>query len=148
MGGRSLTDRRRYEKVSARRSEAEYKAWGKANTRCHCCGIDEDSAASIRMGLTTHHIVRKFRASEPCVLLRLCWSICHMAAEGSNVVLPSGIRVPNLSQGHCMWLKRERCPAEWDPDRLAAILGHALPEIERPPDFFFSLRARHGASTS
>ena len=138
-----MRNRSRYEKANARRSEAEYKAWGRKNDRCHCCGIYEAAAQTIRMGLTTHHIVRKFRASEPCVLLRLCWSVCHMAAEGSNVVW-RGIRVPNLTQGHCLWLKRERCPDEWDPDRLAVILGHALPEIEKPPDFFFFMRAQAG----
>ncbi len=137
----------RFDKTNARRNEAEYAKWGKANEKCHCCGIGAVAAKILRMGLTTHHIVKKFRSSEPCVLLRLCWSVCHMAAEGSGVVV-GGVRVPNLTQGHCLWLKREQCPQEWDPERLAQILGHALPEIERPPEFFFSLRAMQSESTS
>lgn len=96
--------------------------WSKEQTFCVSCGFTLD--------LETHHIVKQGRSEEPCNWLRLC-RVCHQLAE-NYVVHRDGMRLPNLSLAHCLWLKRKWNPEEYDFDRLQELRGRFLPEPEEP----------------
>jgi hypothetical protein len=123
------------------KDEDFYREWCLAAGRqfCYACGVSGAEAAARWPGLSTHHVVKAGRAHEATNLIRLCdW--CHGAAEGQprRVLWQSRAARdrylwPCLSLAHCLWLKREREPAEYDPARLAQLLLRPLPDPEPPP---------------
>lgn len=98
--------------------------FARTHPRCQACGT--------RHGLQIHHIVKQGRAHEPTNLLRLCLR-CHNLAEGLDVRGRDGRLLPKLMIGHCLWLKREQDPRDYDPVRLQELRACRLPDPERPP---------------
>lgn len=70
-----------------------------------------------------------------CNLLMLCGRD-HDLAEGRSV-RRNGVLMPRLTLGVCLSLKRLHEPEEWDPERLARLLGENLPDLEPIPEFLF-----------
>ena len=52
--------------------------------------------------------------------------------------------LPRLTLGMCLWLKGDADFDEWDAERLRALRGQALPELETPPEFILRERLRRG----
>ena len=38
--------------------------------------------------------------------------------------------LPTIPLGMALWVKKERDPANWNPERLAELYGQALPDLE------------------
>lgn len=85
-------------------------------------------------GFQAHHIIKSGRSDEPCNLFKCC-ADCHGAAEGLHIVR-NGVRLPTLSLGACLTLKRALDPTHWWPDRLHALRARPLPDLAAPPDWF------------
>ena len=99
--------------------------WKHYHPKCLACGTDK-----CWIGMQFHHIIGAAgRSDEESNASTFC-GICHMARHGK---LPDR---PSLSLAHTLWLKKVRDPENWNPERLAVLLGHALPEIEEPPEFY------------
>ena len=139
-------------KVKAVKSLEAYRAWALAHPFCQLCGKAHKDAEFDGFCLTNHHLVKWGRSDEPCNLLRLCWTPCHMVCEGLSVVNPDGVhagdRYPKLTLGAALTLKRLRDPGEVDMERLAELRGYALPVEEPVPQFWLDeyRRRRHVVS--
>lgn len=114
-----------------------YAGWNREHTFCHCCGIPEGMAASMRWpGLSTHHMVKQGRSDEACNLLRLCQR-CHDLAEGHQIRDPdTGGYFPKLPLAVCLTIKLEREPGDYDEARLLRLRGRPLPDREPIPEVF------------
>lgn len=132
-----------FNKSSPVKDSEAYSQWNAAHVFCMCCGIQMNQ--NPYRVLTTHHIIKSGRSDEPCNLLRLCWQPCHMACEGSISRIEEPINphihgfkpkfklYPVLKLGHALWLKKNRDPKNWNPERLEVLYHKALPDLIEPP---------------
>jgi hypothetical protein len=119
------------------KDEKWYKRWCLSHPYCHFCGVPADKAEW--PGLSTHHMVKPHRSHESCVLIRACHRD-HQLCEGQELQLPHGLQRP-LSLGVVLSVKLFRDsdrPEDWNPDRLMAIRGQCLPDLEPIPAFLES----------
>jgi hypothetical protein len=107
------------------RDKKTRRAWAASFPYCMACGASE-----YWPGLQTHHLIKFKRSDECCNFLRLC-TVCHQAAEGIG-------KAP-LTLAHCLWIKKERDPENWNPERLAQLYGKPLPDLCEPPLCFQKL---------
>ncbi len=100
------------------------KKWASTRTNCYLCGVSWDNTFC---GLDTHHIFQgAMRSDEPCNLLRLCATKCHVRAHFASGEF-------RLTKGQMLWLKKHHDPDEYDEKRLLALSCRAtLPELEEP----------------
>jgi hypothetical protein len=109
------------------------EAWRAKQSRCHACGRWPHQAD--HRGFHVHHIAKFGRSDEECNLLLLC-ATCHDVIEGERVVRGNG-HWPALSLAHQLWIKMERDPSNWDPERIRVLRGRAtLPTPEMPPSAY------------
>lgn len=122
-------------KVGAVKDAKMYAEWNREHDRCMTCGRDEvEAARECWPGLTTHHIEKFKRSDERCNLIRLC-TRCHNIAEG-HLILEQGTRLPPLTMGVILWVKRRLEPADHCPERLTVLRGRPLPEEKPIPEFY------------
>ena len=126
-----------------KRDDKVRSAWAQAKSNCQACGIPATLIWE-RSGVphSVHHIVKtRPKADEPCNWLFLC-AYCHSSVEGVRIVDSKGRRWPRLTNARALWIKLHSDPTEWDPDRLEALWGRSLPELEPVDRFYLLERSR------
>ena len=115
-----------------------YAKWNREHMYCMACGISQHRAPLLNagIGLSTHHIIKAGRSDEPCNLLRLCQR-CHDLAENRTIIL-KGERLPCLSLGACLTIKKFRDRNNFDLKRLEVLRYSGLPDMEPIPEFIES----------
>lgn len=113
------------------KDEDARKRYGLEHTRCECCGIawEVGRKRDGGVGASVHHIIRFGRSDEECNLLLLC-ARCHGLIHDDEIVV-DGKRLPKITLGMTLWIKRERGP--WNTERLTALYGQTLPDLEPSP---------------
>ena len=98
--------------------------WAAKFPRCWNCGRKNTWPP-----IAVHHILgAALRSDEPCNWAILCGS-CHAAVHGERPVV-DGKALEKIGFETILKLKRKFDPGNWNPERLAELRGHALPEIE------------------
>jgi hypothetical protein len=114
------------------------------NWWCALCGAESFGLHT----LTAHHISDGgARSDEPCNLLMLGWEPCHRldkeAMHGYFTIRGGPIDMPILTLGQQLYLKRRANPKDFDPERLAVLIGKPMPEPESPPAWAEALFRRN-----
>ncbi len=131
-----------FEKAGVADDPGLYALWNRAHPFCQACGIPANPAIREMRPISTHHLIKKARSDEPANLVRLCHR-CHDLAELLQVA-----DFPLLTLGILLTVKRLRDPAEYDPDRLVALLHKSLPDPEPIPEVFLTEFRRWQGSAS
>jgi hypothetical protein len=117
--------------------EAGRKARAAKKTACMFCGVSRRRAPALYGGVpcAVHHIIRSGRSDEACNEAFICGRCHDLVHDGNIRDKESGELLPRLTLGIVLTLKRVREPESWDPDRLQALYGSTLPDLEPIPDF-------------
>ena len=110
--------------------DAVRRGW--VRDHCQICGIHEHAAPYVNgRSLHTHHLCRgAARSDELTNFLKACMR-CHELVHGASIRV-RGERIPSISFGQTLTIKKVRDPIEFDHDRLAEIYGEGLPPLEFP----------------
>lgn len=114
------------------RDEEFRKEWSHKKRFCQVCGI-RDGAYWIQHAV--HHIIGgPGRSDEATNLLKVCWK-CHGSFHLERIV-HDGTRVPQITRGMILKIKRVQDGREYDAARLEELYGFPLPAEEDLPTYF------------
>lgn len=123
---------RLYVRCNPVRDPEARREWASRHTRCAACWVPWNRCFP---PIAVHHLIHGVgRSDEETCFLALCGR-CHNTHH-------CGSRGPALTLAHCLWLKRESDPAEYDRKRLKELFGRTLPRAQRPPQWFFEQRSK------
>lgn len=124
--------RRTYQRCKPIRDENARRQYRLQHLYCQCCGIRYmDAERRDGKPLCVHHLIRFRRSDEVCNMLVACLR-CHMTFHGALRI--DGKEYPAMPLGVQLSLKCEHDAENWNPDRLAELYGHELPEFGDVPD--------------